>query len=51
MSGFNNAAVDEAFLVGTNYKSNFLCNFGYGDKSKLRPRGPRLPFDEVAKIV
>lgn len=51
MSGFNNAAVDEAFLVGTNYRSNFLCNFGYGDKSKLRPRGPRLPFDEVAKIV
>ena len=51
MSGFNNAAVDEAFFAGTSYKSNFLCNLGYGEKSKLRPRGPRLPFEEVAKIV
>lgn len=51
MSGFDNAAVDQAFLAGTSYKSNFLCNLGYGEKSKLRPRGPRLPFDEVAKIV
>ncbi len=51
MSGFDNAAVDEAFLAGTCYKSNFLCNLGYGEKSKLRPRGPRLPFEEIAKIV
>jgi 3-hydroxypropanoate dehydrogenase len=51
MSGFNNAAVDETFLAGTGFKSNFLCNLGYGDKAKLRPRGPRLDFDEIAKIV
>lgn len=51
MSGFNNAAVDAAFLGGTAWKSNFLCNLGYGDKSKLRPRGARLAFEEIAKII
>lgn len=51
MSGFDNAAVDEAFLAGTKWKSNFLCNLGYGDRSKLRPRGVRLGFDEIAKMV
>jgi 3-hydroxypropanoate dehydrogenase len=51
MSGFHNAAVDEAFLSGTPWKSNFLCNLGYGDKSKLRPRGARLAFEEIAKII
>ncbi|NBX04251.1 MAG: malonic semialdehyde reductase [Alphaproteobacteria bacterium] len=51
MSGFDNAAVDAAFFAGTAFKSNFLCNLGYGDASKLYPRGPRLSFDEVAKII
>ena len=51
MSGFNNGQVDEAFLAGTKWRSNFLCNLGYGDKSKLRPRGPRLDFNEIASIV
>ncbi len=51
MSGFDNSKVDEAFLGGTNWRSNFLCNLGYGDKTKLRPRGPRLDFTEVASIV
>jgi hypothetical protein len=26
-------------------------NIGYGDDAKLRPRFPRLDFDEVCKIV
>ena len=51
MAGFNNAKVDEAFFKGTSWKSNFLCNIGYGDASKLYPRGPRLSFDRVVKIV
>ena len=51
MSGFNNAKVDEAFFAGTTVKSNFLCNLGYGDVSKLYPRSPRLSFDEACKIV
>lgn len=51
MSGFNSAGVDAAFFVGTNIKSNFLCNLGYGDASKLHPRAPRLEFDEACKIL
>jgi 3-hydroxypropanoate dehydrogenase len=51
MSGFDNAKVDEAFFAGTNWKSNFLVNLGYGDASKLFPRSPRLAFDEAARII
>ena len=51
MSGFNNAKVDEAFFAGTTIKSNFLCNLGYGDTSKLHPRSPRLSFAEACKVV
>jgi 3-hydroxypropanoate dehydrogenase len=51
MSGFENAKVDEAFFVGTTIRSNFLCNIGYGDASKLRPRNKRLSFDEACRIA
>jgi 3-hydroxypropanoate dehydrogenase len=50
MSGFDNAKVDEAFFAGTTVKSNFLCNLGYGDPTKLYPRSPRLRFDEACKL-
>jgi 3-hydroxypropanoate dehydrogenase len=51
MSGFDNAKVDAEFFAGTDTKSNFLCNLGYGDASKLFPRSPRLTFDEACKIL
>ena len=51
MSGFDNAKVDAAFFAGTTVKSNFLCNLGYGDASKLYPRSPRLSFDEACKLI
>jgi 3-hydroxypropanoate dehydrogenase len=51
MSGFDNAKVDAAFFSGTTIKSNFLCNLGHGDGSKLFPRGPRLDFAEACQIV
>lgn len=51
MSGFNNAKVDELFFAGTTVKSNFLCNLGYGDGSKLFPRSPRLSFSEACQVV
>jgi 3-hydroxypropanoate dehydrogenase len=51
MSGFTNAKVDEAFFQGTSWKSNFLCNLGYGDPAKLFPRSPRLTFEEACKIL
>jgi 3-hydroxypropanoate dehydrogenase len=50
MSGFDNAKVDAMFFVGTTVKSNFLCNLGYGDASKLFPRSPRLSFEETCRI-
>jgi 3-hydroxypropanoate dehydrogenase len=50
MSGFNNAKLDEAFFAGTPVKSNFICALGYGDASKLFPRGPRLEFSEACRI-
>jgi len=51
MSGFDNAKVDAEFFPDGKVKSNFLCNLGYGDPSKLRPRAPRLAFDEACAIV
>jgi 3-hydroxypropanoate dehydrogenase len=51
MSGFDNAKVDAAFFAGTTVKSNFLCNLGHGDPSKLYPRSPRLSFDEACRFA
>lgn len=51
MSGFDAAKVDAAFFAGTEVKSNFLCNLGYGDVTALRARSPRFSFDEMARIV
>ena len=51
MSGFDNAKVDELFFAGTQVKSNFLVNLGYGDEKGLFPRSPRLSFEEAASIV
>ena len=50
MSGFDNAKVDEAFFPDGQWKSNFLCNVGYGDPAKLFPRNPRLDFDEACRF-
>ncbi len=50
MSGFDNAKVDAAFFPGGKIKSNLLVNLGYGDPSKLRPRGPRLTFEEACRV-
>ena len=51
MSGFDNAGVDAAFFAGTEVKSNFLCNLGFGDPTGLKPRSPRFAFDEMARII
>jgi 3-hydroxypropanoate dehydrogenase len=50
MGGFDRAAVDEAFLRGTGWKSILLVNMGYGDHSALYPRLPRLSFAEACRI-
>lgn len=51
MSGFDRAKVDAEFFAGTSLRSNFLCNLGYGDASKLYPRAPRLEFEEACSIL
>ena len=65
MSGFDNAKVDEEFFgagkecdgcdqeffPAGHVKSNFLCNVGYGDRSKLAPRAPRLAFNEACTLL
>ena len=65
MSGFDNAKVDEEFFgagkecegceqeffPAGHVKSNFLCNLGFGDKSKLFPRAPRLAFKEACTLL
>jgi 3-hydroxypropanoate dehydrogenase len=51
MSGFDQDGVNEAFFSGTTYKSNFLCNIGYGTDENLFPRSPRLDFSEACEIV
>jgi 3-hydroxypropanoate dehydrogenase len=51
MSGFDNAKVDAEFFAGEAVKSNFLCNLGYGDTSKVFPRNPRLTFEEACKLL
>jgi len=51
MSGFSNEKVDEAFLAGTSYKSNFLCALGVGTNEMLFPRSPRLSFEEACRMA
>ncbi len=51
MSGFDNGKVDAEFFPDGRIKSNFLVNLGYGDPSQLRPRGPRLAFEEACQIL
>jgi len=64
MSGFDSAKVDEEFFGAGkceeceqeffpegHVKANFLCNLGYGDRSKLLPRSPRLEFAEACTVL
>ena len=65
LSGFDNAKIDEEFFNAGrecegcdqeffpegHVRSNFLCNLGYGDPSKLFPRSPRLKFEEACTLL
>jgi len=64
MSGFDNARVDEEFFAAGkcegcdeeflpegHLRSNFLCNLGYGDATKLFARSPRLEFEEACMLL
>ena len=51
MSGFDNAKVDAEFFPDGRVKSNFLCNVGHGDPSRIMPRLPRLTFEEACTLL
>ena len=53
LSGFDNDMVDGLFFAegDPDYRSNFLCNLGYGDSSKLYSRSPRLAFEQVCEFL
>ncbi len=51
MSGFDHDGVDQAFLAGTSYRSNFLCTLGYGDPTSIFERMPRPAFEEFTTIT
>ena len=51
MGGFSHDGIDGEFFAGTQVKSNFLCNLGYGAPGGTRPRNPRLAFDQACEIL
>ncbi|MFN7165238.1 MAG: malonic semialdehyde reductase [Hyphomonas sp.] len=56
MSGFDAAGVNREFFESDegelkHWRANFICNLGYGDKTKLFDRSPRLEFDEACRIL
>ena len=51
MSGYDADKVNAEFFPDGRFSSNFIVNLGYGDESKLFPRGPRLSFEEACKIL
>ena len=51
MSGFDKAKVNAEFFPDGKWEVNFLCNLGYGDRSKLLPRNPRLEFEEACRVL
>jgi len=51
MSGFDQNKVNAEFFPDGKWKVNFLCNLGYGDRSKLFPRNPRLDFEEACQVI
>ena len=51
MSGFDYAKVDAAFFPDGRWKSNFLCNLGKGDPSKVMQRLARLTFEEACLLA
>src|SRR4029077_3851111 len=51
MSGVDNEKVDREFFPDRQLRSNFLVNLGYGDRSRLHARNPRLSFEEAVHVL
>ena len=51
MLGFNKEKLNQEFFADGKYKSLFICGIGYGDKSKIYDRAPRLDFEDTCSII
>ena len=51
MSGFNAAMLNQTFFPEGRWQANFLVNLGYGDPAALRPRQPRLSFEQACQVL
>ena len=51
MLGFNKEKLNQEFFPDKKNKAIFICGIGYGDESKLRPRAPRLDYEEACNIL
>jgi 3-hydroxypropanoate dehydrogenase len=51
MSGFDAQKVNQQFFPEGGFKVNFLCNIGYGDRSKVLGRLPRLAFEDACEVL
>lgn len=56
MSGFSNEGVDQEFFISSGgvretWRSNWICNLGYGTNKDLFERSPRLVFDEACSVI
>lgn len=51
MTGFDAGVCDAAFFPAGEARAFMLMNIGHGDPAGLFPRLPRLPVDDVARIV
>lgn len=51
MSGFDGPGIDREFFAGTDVRTNFLVNLGYGQGAALHARHPRPGFAEIARIL
>jgi len=51
MSGFNAGTLDADFFPDGRWKSEFLCNIGYGSHENLFPRNPRLAFEQACQLL
>lgn len=51
VSGFDQSAVEDAFMAETGWRANFLLCLGYGETESLPPRAPRLAFEEACRVL
>lgn len=51
MSGVDLAKVNAEFFADGRFQTNFILNLGYGDRSLLFPRNPRLSFEKACSVL